>query len=179
MTDANKPSPPGPCASPGSESGAALFTWTIWAGLLAIVLFYITWFGPDVPLWDDYAVIPQLCGSRPVTIDWLWSQHSEHRIPLARLILLTTFRLTGADPRPIMILTGVLLGILAAALILSAACHRGGTFYTDAFLPIAVLNPGQHTNLLWSIQITYVLPVFLLGMVLALVMRSPPRTWRA
>ena len=66
---------PGKCCSSG------------WSGMLLVVaLIYVARFGPDVPLWDDYEVIPQLAGVQPVTPQWLWSQHSEHRIPLARLI---------------------------------------------------------------------------------------------
>jgi hypothetical protein len=133
---------------------------------------YVARFGPDVPIWDDYAVIPQLCGTQPVTMSWLWSQHSEHRIPLARLILLSTFRLTGADPRPVMFLMVGLLAALAALLIVTARSNRGGYQYADAFLPIVLLNLGQHENLLWGIQTTYVLPVFLLGVVLVLAIRS-------
>jgi len=154
------------------EPGTGLFVWTIWVGMLAVGLLYVIRFGPDVPRWDDYAVIPQLTGAQPVTLAWLWSQHSEHRIPLARLILLGTFRLTGADPRPVMLLNVGLLAGLAAVLIRAARRCRGGYHHADAFLPIAVLNLGHHENLLWSIQITYVLSVVLLGMVLALVARS-------
>ena len=80
--------------------------------MLSMAVLYVIRFGPDVPRWDDYAVIPQLTGAQPVTLAWLWSQHSEHRIPLARLILLGTFRLTGADPRPVMLL---IVGLLAAS----------------------------------------------------------------
>lgn len=158
--------------SPRCEPGTGLFVWTIWAAMLAVGLLYVIRFGPDVPRWDDYAVIPQLTGAQPVTLAWLWSQHSEHRIPLARLILLGTFRLTEADPRPVMLLIVGLLAALAAVLVRAARRCRGGYHHADAFLPIALLNLGQHENLLWSIQITYVLPVVLLGMVLALVVRS-------
>lgn len=158
--------------SPRCEPGTGLFVWTIWAAMLAVGLLYVIRFGPDVPRWDDYAVIPQLTGAQPVTLAWLWSQHSEHRIPLARLILLGTFRLTEADPRPVMLLIVGLLAVLAAVLVRAARRCRGGYHHADAFLPIALLNLGQHENLLWSIQITYVLPVVLLGMVLALVVRS-------
>jgi hypothetical protein len=161
-----------PVGSADWEPGAGIFIWTTWATLLTTLLFYVVRFGPDVPLWDDYAVIPQLCGAQRVTLSWLWSQHSEHRIPLARLILLTTFRNSGADPRPVMILMVALLASLAAWLIRAARRAGGGSRYADAFLPIVLLNLGQHENLLWSIQITYVLPVFLLGVVLALVMRN-------
>ena len=166
--------------SPPCEPGTGLFVWTIWAAMLAVGLHYVIQFGPDVPRWDDYAVIPQLTGAQPVTLAWLWSQHNEHRIPLARLILLGTFRLTEADPRPVMLLIVGLLAALAAVLVRAARRCRGGYHHADAFLPIALLNLGQHENLLWSIQITYVLPVVLLGMVLALVVRSAEfRPWEA
>jgi hypothetical protein len=158
---------------PIPEPGAALFVWATW-GLLATIAFVeVARFGPDVPLWDDYAVIPRLTGSQPITLDWLWSQHSEHRIPLARLILLGTFRLTGADPRGVMFLIVGLLSALSAVLLRAARAARGGTRYADAFLPIALLNLGHHENFLWAIQITYVLPVVLMGFVLALLVRSP------
>jgi hypothetical protein len=158
---------------PTSEPGAAIFAWSIGGLLAAIAFVYVARFGPDVPLWDDHAVIPQLTGSQPITLEWLWSQHSEHRIPLARLILLGTFRLTGADPRGVMFLIVGLLTALSAVLLHAARAARGGTRYADAVLPIALLNLGHHENLLWAIQITYVLPVVLLGFVLALLVRSP------
>jgi hypothetical protein len=154
------------------EPGTGLFVWTIWVAMLAVGVLYVIRFGPDVPRWDDYAVIPQLTGAQPVTLAWLWSQHNEHRIPLARLILLGTFRLSGADPRPVMLLIVGMLAGLAAVLIRGARRCRGGYHHADAFLPIALLNLGHHENLLWSIQITYVLAVVLLGIVLALVVRS-------
>jgi hypothetical protein len=158
--------------SPISEPGAALFVGSIWGLLAAIAFVYVARFGPDLPLWDDYAVIPQLTGSQPITLEWLWSQHSEHRIPLARLILLGMFRLTGADPRGVMFLIVGLLTALSAVLLRAARTSRGGTRNADAFLPIALLNLGHHENFLWAIQITYVLPVVLMGFVLALLVRS-------
>ena len=147
------------------------------ASLLLVALIYVAKFGPDVPLWDDYAVIPQLTGVQPVTPQWLWSQHSEHRIPLARLILLGTFHLTGADPRGVMFLIVGLLALVAGFLILAARKALGGSRYADAFLPIVLLNLGHHENFLWAIQVTYVLPVVLLGIVLALIVRSPACPW--
>jgi hypothetical protein len=154
------------------ESGSGVFVWTTWGILLTLAILFVARFGPDVPLWDDYAVVPQLAGERPVTISWLWSQHSEHRIPLARLILLGTFQLSGADPRPVMVLIVGLLATLGAVLIGAASSARGQARFADAFIPIALLNLGQHANFLWAIQICYVLPVVLLGIVLALIVRQ-------
>ncbi|QEH34173.1 hypothetical protein OJF2_27080 [Aquisphaera giovannonii] len=144
----------------------------MWLCHLVAAFAFVARFGPDVPLWDDYAVIPQLCGERPVTLEWLWSQHSEHRIPLGRLILLASFRAAGGSPRPVMFLMAGLLGLLAALLIVAARRARGGSSYHDAMLPIVLLILGHHANLLWAIQIVYVLPVFLLGAMLALVAGS-------
>jgi hypothetical protein len=148
--------------------------WSVWLGLLLLGVVYIVQFGPDVPLWDDDAVVPQLTGAEPITLGWLWSQHSEHRIPLARLILLAAFKLSGADPRPVLLLILGLLAGLAAALLLAARRARGRSHAADAFLPMLLLNLGHRDNLLWAIQVTYVLPVFLLGLVLAIATTSRP-----
>ncbi len=154
------------------EPGTGLFVWTIWALFLSLAVFYVIRFGPDVPRWDDYAVIPQVTGAEAVTPAWLWSQHNEHRIPLARLILLGAFRLDGADPRPVMLLSVGLLAALAAILIMAARRGRGGYHHGDAFLPIALLNLGHHANLLWSFQVNFALTLLFLGIVLAIVVRS-------
>jgi len=158
-----------------SDPGAGIFVWSVWGAVLATALFYALLFGADVPLWDDYAVVPQLCGRAPVDAAWLWSQHSEHRIPLARVVLLTVFRLDGADPRPVMALNAALLGAAAAALLVAAGRSPEGRRYSDAFLPLVMLGPAHHENLLWAIQITYVAPAALLCFALSLVATSGGR----
>lgn len=158
-----------------SEPGAGVFVWSIWGVMLAAALFYSLLSGADAPLWDDYAVVPQLCGRAPIDAAWLWSQHNEHRIPLARLILLTVFRLDGADPRPVMALNAALLGAAAASLLVVAGRSPGERRYSDAFLPLLLLGPAHHENLLWAIQITYVAPAALLCFALGLVATSGGR----
>ncbi|WP_165247542.1 hypothetical protein [Paludisphaera soli] len=150
------------------QPGASAFAWGVWALSLVIALAYVGRYGADVPRYDDYAVVPQLCGKAPVTLGWLWSQHSEHRIPLARLVLLGVFGGTGADPRPVMGLIVGLLAAAAAALLVAAGRAPGGRTYADAFLPLTMLGLGHHPNLLWAIQITYVAPVALLCAMTAL-----------
>ncbi len=152
-----------------ADPGASVFVWGVWGASLLLALWYVASCGPDVPLWDDYAVAPQLCDQAPVTLSWLWSQHSEHRIPLARLVLLGVFRADGADPRPVMILITALLAAASAALLGAAARAPEGRKYADAFLPLLMMHLGHHDNLLWAIQITYVVPTALLCLVLRLV----------
>ncbi|MDG3007884.1 hypothetical protein [Paludisphaera mucosa] len=162
-------------------SAAAIFVWSVWAAASLVALGYVARFGADVPRWDDYAVAPQLCGASAITLEWLWSQHSEHRIPIARLVLLGVFRCAGADPRPVMVLIVLLLAAGAAALLAAAGRAPGGRRYADAFLPLALLHLGHHHNLLWAIQITFVLPISLHCAATALVagLRGGPGLGRA
>jgi hypothetical protein len=159
-------------ASLVDEPGSSIFVWSIWLVMLAIGFWFVGRFGPDVPLWDDYDVIPQLVGAQPVTLSWLWSQHNEHRIPLPRIILLEAFRFTGGNPRIVMFLIVLLVGAVAAGLMEAVRRARGGRHYVDAFLPILLLNLGHHENFLWSMSITYVLPVVLMAVVLCLIVRQ-------
>jgi len=150
-------------ATTTSRPGAGVFAWSAWGLSLLLALAYVVAFGADVPRNDDYAVVPQLCGDEPVTAGWLWSQHSEHRIPIARLVLLGVFALDGADPRPVMLLIVLLLAAGGAAALVAVGRAPGGRSYADAFLPLAFLGLGHHENLLWAIQVTYVAPVALFG----------------
>ena len=60
--------------------------WTAWVAMLASALLYVHAFGSNVPSWDDWDMVPTLTHVQPVTAEWLWSQHNEHRVPLPRLL---------------------------------------------------------------------------------------------
>jgi hypothetical protein len=122
-------------------------------------------------MWDDYTVVPQAIGKVPITWSWLWSQDSEHRIPLQRLLLVGCFRLGGADPRPAMFFTVGLLGMLAATLMLAARKARGSWQFADAFVPLVLLNLAHHEIFLWAFCVGYALITALLGLLLALIVR--------
>jgi hypothetical protein len=168
--------PPGTDRIPRvSEPGAMAFVWGVWAVMLLAALAFVGRFGPRVPLWDDYDVIPVLTGARPLTADWLWSQHNEHRVPLPRLVLLTAYRLTGPDFRAGMVVNVVALGALALGLIAVARARRGGTRYADAFFPLVLLHEGHHANLLWSWQVQFILSTALAGTILLLIVGQGSR----
>ena len=106
-------------------------------------------------------IVPVLAGERPVTPGWLWEQCNEHRIALPKLILLIAARLAGDDIRAGMFLSVATLSALAASLIALAGRLPGGTRPSDAFFPLLLLHPGHAANLLWSIQLSVVLPTAL------------------
>jgi hypothetical protein len=110
----------------------------------------VAYYGSDIPIWDDYAIVAALTGDQPITLNWLWEQCNEHRIPVPKLILLASERLAGNDVRSGMFLSVGALCVLAAALINVAGRLRGGTRPFDAVFPLFLLHVGHAGNLLWS-----------------------------
>lgn len=162
-------------SAPGTNAGhrqAALFVWLVWAGMFAAAVGFVLHYGSVVPFADEWAIVPTLSGNRPLTLDWLWAQHNEHRIPLARLILLGLYRATDFDVRSGMLLTAGVLGTLAAAMIRAARVVRGRTSCADAFFPLALLNWGHDLNLLMGWQVVFAVPVALAGTLLVTIVRG-------
>src|ERR1700720_4335051 len=74
-------------AVPGRDSRAFAFCLLVWAIMLAAALILVAMYGRNVPTWDDWDIVPTATGHRPVTAEWLWSQHNEHRVAVPRLLL--------------------------------------------------------------------------------------------
>ena len=132
-----------------------LVAWGAWAAMLVATVFFVARYASNVPSWDDWDMVPTLTGNQPVTWDWLWSQHNEHRVPLPRLIFLALNRLTVTDMRVTMYFDVLLMAGLAAAMMLAAARLRGRASPAEAFFPLALLNWGQAANLLWGWQLQF------------------------
>lgn len=136
---------------------AAVFAWTVWALMTALSGGLVVRYGSSVPVWDDYDILGRTLGDEPVTLRWLWSQHNEHRVPLPRLVLLGLDRTYGPDARAGMYFSVAALAIAAALLLWATARWRGVAAYPDAIVPLVLLGPGHHANLLWSWQVQFTL----------------------
>jgi len=135
---------------------ALAFVWSIWAIMVAIALACIVRYGRNIPLAEDWLMVPPMTGHEPHLASWLWAQNNEHRLPLPRLILLGVLAATH-DFRAGMILNVVSLAALAAGMILTARYLRDGvTRASDAFFPIALLHLGEWENLVWAWQFQFV-----------------------
>ena len=143
------------------EPGSFRFVWGVWALMTALALGFVGWFGTNIPVWDDENLVPEVAGSAPITVSWLWSQCNEHRIPLPKLILVLADRAAGRDFRAGMVLSVVALAVLAALLLILMDRLPGGLHAADAFFPILLLHWGHATNLLWSFQFSVILPTLL------------------
>jgi hypothetical protein len=110
---------------------------------------------------------------------WLWSQNSEHRLPVPRLVNLGLLRATG-DFRATMLFDALILGAVTAGMIVIARrLHGGRTRLEDAFFPLLLLQLGNWDNLVWAWQIQYVLPTVLACVILLVIVarRGPPAPW--
>ena len=58
--------------------------WGTWLAMTAALLLYVRHYSRDVPYMDEFDMVPVLTGSAPVTLDWAWSQHHEHRPLISR-----------------------------------------------------------------------------------------------
>ena len=147
-----------------------LFTWLI---MVTMALTGLVFYGKNVPLAEDWYLVPALTGHEPDLPQWLWSQNNEHRIPLPRLILLLALKISHGDFRAGMVLSVTTLGALALAMILVARSLRDGrTSYTDALFPVSLLHLGHWENLFWSWQFSFVLPTALTCVLLLILVRT-------
>jgi hypothetical protein len=150
----------------------ALIAWATWSAMLLAALLFVWRFGSNVPSWDDWDMIPVLTRHQPVTWDWLWSQHNEHRVPLPRLVFLGLDRLFGVDMRVTMYFDVLLMAVVAAGMIVTAVRLRGRASAADAFFPMALLSLGQSANLLWGWQLQFFASVTIACLALLAIVRA-------
>jgi len=155
------------------DRGAFGFVLLVWGLMLIAGLGLVTAYGRNVPTWDDWDMVPAATGNQPITAEWLWSQHNEHRDPLPRLVLLGLLRGSPLDFRTGMYFNVLTTGVIALGLILTTRRLRGHSSYFDAFFPIAIMSWGQAVNFLWCWQVQYSVSVLLMSAVLMLVARAP------
>jgi hypothetical protein len=144
-----------------SGRGKRVVVWGVWLAMLAAALLLVAQYGSNVPSWDDWDMVPVLTRNQPLTLDWLWSQHNEHRVPLPRLLFLLLNRLTMVDFRVTMYFDVLAMAAVAAGMIVVATRLRGRPSLSDAFFPILLLNWGHAVNLLWGWQIEFFVSVVL------------------
>jgi hypothetical protein len=125
----------------------------------------------DVPIADDWHLVPAYTGHEAVTLSWLWAAHNEHRLPLTKLLLILGGAVTGHDYRAGELLSALALSALAGSMIATAGRLRGGTSLADVFFPLALLHWGQSQTLLISFSLNLVLSTVLAGLALQVIVR--------
>jgi hypothetical protein len=156
-----------------SNTWQEMFVWGLLGAMFIVMMGFVWWYGSNVPSWDGWDMVPTLTGNQPVTMEWLWSLHNEHRVPLPRLTALLLYAITGINFKIGMAFGVFLIAVMTFALIRAASRMRGYTSWTDAFFPFLLLNIGHATNYLWAWQIQYFLSVLFAGILLAVMVQKP------
>jgi len=135
------------------------------AGLLAIgaCLYMMVVSYSPVPFWDGWIQIQHPAeGGNPVSLDWLWSQYNEHRMPIPKLFLAAD--LDWLHGTQIFLLSSIFAIQLLQVVILSWAMWvlggwRGALWRTGTGLAaFCLFCLSQWENLTWGMQVCFLLP---------------------
>lgn len=157
----------------GSDKWALTGVLALCAGMVSVVVGCIAVYGRNVPLAEDWDMVPALIRQEPNLLEWLWAQNNEHRLPLQKAVYLILLKASGGDFRIGMIANTLMLGGLSLAMILTARRLRGGrTRLADAFFPLALLHLGHWENMVWGWQIQFVISTLLVCVWLLIIVRD-------
>jgi hypothetical protein len=146
----------------GPDRWAVTTVLALWAVMVSVVLCCIAFYGHNVPLAEDWDMVPAQTGQEPNLLAWLWAQNNEHRLPLQKAVYLLLLKASGSDFRIGMVANALMLGGLSLAMILTARRIRGGqTRLADAFFPLALLHLGHWENMVWGWEIQFVISTVL------------------
>jgi hypothetical protein len=139
--------------------------------MAAAAVGFVQRYAYPLPYADEWSLLSAMTGQQPLTLEWLWSAHNEHRVFLPRLVILGLGWATGWDYGLMAQFNVAVLALLAAVLIATARAIRGRNTLGDAVFPLVLLSWSHHANLVWRFQIGFVLPMMLSTLALALVAR--------
>jgi hypothetical protein len=150
------------------------FVGGVWVLMMIIALVCMYKYGRNIPLAEEWWLVPPLTGHESNLLNWLWTQNNEHRVPLPRLVLLGLLKITNGDFRIGGFFNVAILGLLAFIMIFVARYIRGGrTSLVDAFFPLVLLHMGHSANLFMGWQIVQIIPTGIICAILLVLVRHP------
>src|SRR6516162_7895465 len=120
-----------------------MIAWSAWSAMTVASIVFVRHYTRNMPISDDFALVPMMTGHEPVSLGWAWAQHNEHRPFLSRLILAGLSRFVSNDFRTAKYVNVGLLSCSAATMMLLARRLRGSTRITDSVMPLSLLNLAQ------------------------------------
>jgi len=142
------------------------------AALLAAIGFAFAFSSP-LPYGDEYALADVLTGHSPLSWEYLWSQHNEHRLPVSRLILHALLPAVHYDFRVAAAAVPLVVGLGTLGLAWTLARRRGGWLWTDSMPSLLLLSFGHAECFMMGFLLQYALTVALtLGVLAACAGRS-------
>ncbi len=127
-----------------------------WFVLTVVALGFVTFYGNRTPRWEDWFFVPLVTGAQRVDLAWLWESVQGHRVPILKLVFWICYSLFGINSKPILYLNVVQFSAVSLGLLWAIRKARGRWSYSDAFLPIVLLNLGQAEAFCWAQTFAYV-----------------------
>ncbi len=119
-----------------------------------LLIFLLHFYSNPFPYSDEWNFLPQAIGVEPLTWDWVWAQHSDHRIPIQKIFQVSLLRLTGYD-FGLLILANTILIFLTTSLLISAVrIYRESSQVGDLIIPLILMNPG-FGPFIWSFHFEF------------------------
>ncbi len=134
---------------------------------------YVALFSSNVPLWDDFWLVPPVSGESPPTWEWCWAQDAAHRWPVVKLAMFVLIKATGNDFRAVTWLNFLLVGASSLLFLLAVWRVRGRAAYVDAVVPLALLHWGAAPSLLHPAVLALALYQAACALILFLLARLP------
>ncbi|MDR1963462.1 MAG: glycosyltransferase [Planctomycetaceae bacterium] len=94
-----------------------------------------------IPVLDAGANVTRVVGEEPITLEWLWSQYSEHRLPLPRLWYLAVAIPTHARETYICIANTLWMFLATLVCLWGLRRIRGRHDWSDLFVSFLLLTP--------------------------------------
>lgn len=148
-----------------------ILPWSLWAVMSVALILYVRQYTRNVPYMDDMELVGMMTGRQPVNLQWLWSQHNEHRPMISRLLLVGLTRFVQNDFRTGLYFNACVLSISAAMMLLLVRRLRGSSRVTDCLLPLSILNIGQTESVTIGFALNLVLTAWISFELIALVMQ--------
>lgn len=150
------------------------FVFTVYSLMVLAAFMCVIRYGRNIPLAEDWLLVAPLTGNEPDILNWIWLQNNEHRIPFPKVVMLGLIKLTNGNFKAGMYANVLLLSSLSVGVLLFLRKLRGGrTKYADAFIPILLLHIGNWENLVWSWQLSFVLPTVLTLVFFLILIKNP------
>lgn len=140
--------------------------WLSWGLLLAglgagfaSAYIVITTYSP-LPHWDEWSLFDHLATGGGWSLPWLWAQHNEHRIFVAKIFFLLDVELFHGT-QTFLLISIFLVQLLQVALLswslrvfggLRGSAWRVGT----GLIAYCILCPTQYENFVWGFQLQFV-----------------------
>lgn len=114
------------------------------------------------PFWDEWVILRDIAnGATPQNLQWLWSQHNEHRLAMTRLLI--WFDVFAFKGRNISLFVEMYLAQLLEWAAICYAVEKTVCFpkslkrTLQGLFAFCLFHPNQGENLTWAFQVSFIL----------------------